>query len=188
MQVALKFDTPLDFMWTDVMPQWFRRETFLHVRNYISHAWNSSFDDAFGEFSKFGHCPANVLASYAVKFENKYYLTHLNTDTVGAVGVASNRGREMDIRIGCCRSFDIGCDNISRNNDDHILRYNNSPLFAKNRSESINAYYEHVSNYLSEMRPEAVMHMKNSCKNYLGGKWTPLCVLQGDSHNGSIRV
>ena len=162
-------------MWPDIMPFWYRRETFQHLRNYIANAWNSSFDNAFAEFSKGPHAQYNVLSAYAAKFEDKFYRVHMNTDTRGTVGIGSNRGRETDIRVGCCRSFNIGCNSESMSNDDHLVRKNNSPLFATNRKETTDEYYKKVHAYLQRMRNTTLAHMRQSCYLYLNAKWAPTC-------------
>ncbi|CAF3889921.1 unnamed protein product, partial [Rotaria sp. Silwood1] len=128
--IALKFDSDLDFMWTNRMPMWYRWETYPSLRNYISSAWNlSSFDDAFIEFSKNQrYSQFTILSSYAARFEANYYRIIMNTDRRGAISVGSNRGRDKDIRIGCCRSFGSGCNDSSmpRANEDHLLRFDNT--------------------------------------------------------------
>ncbi|CAF1665538.1 unnamed protein product, partial [Rotaria sp. Silwood1] len=117
-------------MWTNRMPMWYRWETYPSLRNYISSAWNlSSFDDAFIEFSKNQrYSQFTILSSYAARFEANYYRIIMNTDRRGAISVGSNRGRDKDIRIGCCRSFGSGCNDSSmpRANEDHLLRFDNT--------------------------------------------------------------
>ncbi|CAF4401981.1 unnamed protein product [Rotaria sp. Silwood2] len=176
-KVALKADSEIDFMWVNRMPMWYRYETFQFVRNHISRIWNTSFDDAFAEFSKSLYSQFNIMSSYASKFEGKHYRVILNTDTNGAISVGSNGGVPTDIRIGCCRSFDIGCVGSDRNNDDHLLTYGTNAVNAVNRTVTTEAYYKNVYAYLKQVRPDALARMKETCDLYLKGQWKPLCTV-----------
>ncbi|CAF1183423.1 unnamed protein product [Adineta steineri] len=179
-KLALKFDNTLDFMWTNRMPMWYRWETYQNLRNYISLAWNgSSFDDAFIEFSKNqGYSQFTILSTYASLFESNYYRIIMNNDTRGAVSVGSNRGREADIRVGCCRSFHIGCNDTSlpELNKDHLLRFDNTEFAAINATEKNDAYYASVHEYLKQMPSYMVSNMKKSCELFLNNKSIPICI------------
>ncbi|CAF1134273.1 unnamed protein product [Adineta steineri] len=179
-RLALQFNNTLDFMYTNLMPMWYRWETFQNLRNYISLAWNgSSFDDAFIEFSKNQrYSQFNILSTYASLFESNYYRIIMNSDTRGAVSVGSNRGREADIRIGCCRSFHIGCNDTSlpELNKDHLLRYDNTEFAAINATEKNDAYYAYVHEYLKQMPSYIVSNMKKSCELYLSRRRNRICL------------
>ena len=167
-------------MWPNRMPMWYRWETYQNLRNYITSAWKvSSFDHAYIQF--FGpqrYSQFTIISSYASLFESNYYRVITNNDTRGAVSVGSNRGRDVDIRIGCCRSFNIGCnDTVTAEADhDHLLRFDNSDFFAVNATAKTNLYYEHVHAYLKQMSPQVVSQMKESCQTYLQHKWTRICI------------
>lgn len=179
-QIALKFNLDLDFMWPNRMPMWYRWETYQNLRNYISSVWKTaSFDDAYILFfQNQRYSQFTIISSYASLFETNYYRVITNNDTLGAVSVGGNRGREMDIRIGCCRSFNIGCKDQStpETNDDHLLRFDNSAFFAVNATEKTNLYYEYVHAYLEKISPYTVLNMKDSCQTYLENKSLPICV------------
>lgn len=178
--MASKLDIDLDFMWPNRMPMWYRWETYQNLRNYIASAWKvPNFDDAYIRFyGKQRYSQFTIISSYASLFEPNYYLVITNNDTRGAISVASNRGRDVDIRVGCCRSFNIGCnDNLTSEGDhDHLLRFDYSELFAVNATAKTNRYYEHVHAYLKQMSPNVVLHMKESCQIFLEQKWTSICV------------
>ena len=139
-----------------------------------------SFDDAYIQFfQNQRYSQFTIISSYASLFESNYYRVITNNDTRGAVSVGGNRGREMDIRAGCCRSFNIGCNDISKpeTNHDHLLRFDNSDFFAVNATEKTNLYYKYVHAYLKQMPSSIVLSMKESCQTYLENKSIPMCLI-----------
>lgn len=73
---ALGYETPWDFMYTDVMPKFFWRETFQLCREYIRHRWNAStFDEAFPKFAYGKYSQFNILSYCALKLEPHRYVS-----------------------------------------------------------------------------------------------------------------
>jgi hypothetical protein len=89
---CLKQETHYDFMGTDIMPQFFYRDTLVNARNHILHMHgNVSFEDAWKIFARKRLSPVNVLSTYAITHEPSRYKLVLPNDTVGMISVASNR-------------------------------------------------------------------------------------------------
>ena len=100
--VALKFKTTYDAMFTNIMPIFFHRSSFLNLRNYISSVWNMSFDEAFKIFSLNPYSQFNILVNYVLKFEaDKYEFIDLKDPT--------NKERFAVAQNGCPTSFDSLC-------------------------------------------------------------------------------
>uniref|UniRef100_A0A6C0EVG0 Uncharacterized protein n=1 Tax=viral metagenome TaxID=1070528 RepID=A0A6C0EVG0_9ZZZZ len=112
--VALKFNTEIDLMCTNIMPMFFWKDTFKNFRNYISDIWGMSFDEAYKIFSIKPYCQFNILANYALKFESdKYEFIDIKIQTDKKVSVAQNGcPTSRDTLVGLIKSFSISENNF----------------------------------------------------------------------------
>ena len=112
--VALKFETTIDLMATNMMPIFFWKDTFKNFRNYIADVWGMSFNEAYKCFSREPYCQFNILANYALKFESdRYEFVDLFTDLNGKLAVAQNGcPTTRDVLAGVIRSFNIPEDDL----------------------------------------------------------------------------
>ena len=112
--IALKFETTIDLMATNIMPMFFWKDTFRNFRNYIADVWGMSFDEAYKCFSRKPYCQFNIMANYALKFESdRYEFVDLFTDSNGKLAVAQNAcPTTRDVLAGVIRSFNIPEDDL----------------------------------------------------------------------------
>jgi len=159
-KVALKIDTPYEYMYTNRMPIFFYKETFENCRNYISKQWNMSFDEAFKTFSRDQYSQFNILVNYALTFEPDKYHAVFNdkefTETNNIISVGQNGClRPYDIITGYIQSFNININDLPENyrtlckkyqyNLEHVNRYSNS-IIKINNDLIINKYYKSIQN------------------------------------------
>jgi hypothetical protein len=146
-------DFSYNFMYTDAMPIWFWRDTLPLCRAFIAKRWNSTFAHAFVEFSRLSFSQFNILANCALFLQPDKYQLVIPSSAEGVVTVGSNRCRPGDTEIGCCRSFDVGCDGSDPHDIEHLLRFNNAHVawlanesFARRKSSE---YYQNVHEEIS---------------------------------------
>jgi len=165
-QDALGFDTPFNFMWTDRMPIWFWRSTFKAVRQHISTKFgNITFDEAFRQFSTRQYSQFNIIAHYALKHEPSRYKLVLESSAEGTVNVGDNRCRPGDIRIGCCQTFGVGCQEGDEDETEYLLRYNNGNTSFLHAKQLAHAHYGNVRQEMEHLAPEA-SSMRFACKQF----------------------
>ncbi|CAF0920099.1 unnamed protein product [Adineta ricciae] len=178
-KMILQFNSTLDFMWTNRMPMWYRYETFQNLRNYITSVWNEThFDNVFLKFyENQSYSQFNILSNYANRFESNYYRVILNTDSQGAVSVASNRGWYIDIFVGCCQTFNVECNKTLglKRSEEHLLRFDNSDFLVVNASEKTKRYYTHVYKYLEHLPSHVVSKMKQNCQLFVKKQRAQIC-------------
>ena len=166
-------------MWSNRMPMWYRYETFQNLRNYITSVWNeTNFDNVFLKFyKKQSYSQFNILSNYANRFESNYYRVILNTDSQGAVSVASNRGWYIDIFVGCCQTFNVECKKTFglKRSEEHLLRFDNSDFLVVNASEKTKRYYKHVYEYLEHLPSHVVPKMKQNCQLFVNRQRVQIC-------------
>lgn len=112
--IALKFETTIDLMATNMMPMFFWKDTFKNFRNYIADVWGMSFNEAYKCFSRKPYCQFNILANYALKFESdRYEFVDLFTDSNNKLAVAQNGcPTTRDVLAGVIQSFNIPEDDL----------------------------------------------------------------------------
>ena len=164
---ATQVDCPeghaLNFMYTDTMPMWFWRDTLPKCRSYIAQQWNSSFAEAFRQFSKDSFSQFNIMSHCALLLEPDRYKLVLSSDPVGAVFVGANMCKTQDGQIGCCRSFGQSCETEFGVDNMHVLRWLKKPLEQNKVAES---YYSKVAEQVSRMRecePRQLHQMTWAC-------------------------
>lgn len=162
--LALKEPTPYDFMWVDRFPIWMWRDTYQHVRNYVSFKWNATFDDAFEQFSGGQFSQFNIMSTYAVRHMKPWYTAVLPNDALGVVSIGCNRCREPDIALGCCVTYGdcTGAEN------DFLTRYNHA---------NVSWGHDITKAYKAEIPVLPAEHPgRRACGNYLEGKYQPICM------------
>jgi hypothetical protein len=127
--IALKFDTEVELMFTNIMPIFFYKETLKNFRDYISNIWGMSFDEAYKIFSRRAYCQFNILANYALKFESdKYEFIDIFSDVSEKVAVAQNGcPTTRDTLCGLVKSFKLSEDDLINSNI--IIQKSNNSSF-----------------------------------------------------------
>jgi hypothetical protein len=162
---------PLDFMWIDRMPLFFWRSTFPMVRAAISKVWKMPFDDAFRQFSTVKFSQFNIMSNLALKHQPDLYSLRVQ----GAVSVAGNRCRSGDGRIGCCRTFSIGCQPGDEHEPTHVMRYSNMRADLETNFTLADAHYANVHHDVRSMPKERQAAMRGACEAMLARKTPRFC-------------
>lgn len=170
---VLEFDnfTYYDYMYPDRFPQWFWKDTFKNVRQWLMRKYHqTTFNDAYAVFSYERHCQFNIMYDYAMKFELERYQNYpFNTDN-GVISVACNRCRENDIALGCCYNYGV-CNKEYRfqTNDDFkfLWRYNNYKVHWKDVAEIVKQYNRSMIQKLVEMNQKDTTSKILACQSYL---------------------
>ena len=186
-KLALGFDHAYEFMFIDRMPIFFWKSTFENARAHIAKHYNTTFDEAFKQFSLAQYSQFNIIANYAMKFEADRYDFKFHTDSKGVLNFGSNYYGRWTVLTGCCAAFDIpNCEGHSTPAvmKHAFLSYNTYPVSWINDTTLVTNHLENVQRDLSalgERDPEAVNNMKDKCNLYMTKRSPDVCTNPGNT-------
>lgn len=178
--ICLKEDVNINFMSTEVMPQFFFRDTFAKLREHIMQLFNvSTFDDAWKQFAVAEFSPANLLSFYGVTREVDKYHIILPEDIEGMITVGNNRpGSDPVWKVACCRMYgseNRDCPTNWVQDTTHAttpegvgwykylnIEANTKQAWAYNAT-LVDAHYRNVAAALEGIDPDRRERMKNAC-------------------------
>ena len=187
-KVALGFDEKVyEFMYLNRMPIFFWKSTYENARAHIAKRYNTTFDEAFKQFSLRRYSQFNIIANYALKFEADRYDFKFHTDLEGVVSFGSNYCQRGSVVTGCCAAFDIP--NCAGPPAPEIMKkvflsYNTYPVSWIGNMTLVTDHFENVKRDLSALGkrdPEAIDKMKYKCYLYMTKRTTSVCTDIGNT-------
>jgi len=146
-----------DPMYSNHMPMFFWRSTFVEFRSYMQTLWHtSSFDEAFLEWSTRQpgfYSWQNLLYQYGVHHQPNKYALRLSTEWPAVASMGTNRPNgSKPIQAGCCRSYQLKsavCTADLMHDYDHLmnLKLPEPPVWMKDSttaSRFADSHYEQV--------------------------------------------
>jgi len=188
-KVALGFDeNSYELMWHNRMPIFFWKSTFENARAHIAKRYNTTFDEAFKQFSLAKYSQFNIIGNYALKFEADRYEFKFHTDLEGVVSVGSNYCCRETVITGCCAAFDIpDCAGppAPETMRKVFLSYDSTyPVSWIDNMMLVTNHFENVKRDLSALGkrdPEAIDKMKHKCYLYITEQVTRVCTDIGNT-------